>query len=791
MFIAEAEIRMKKLEDQWKEFERIQQEIEATRISDNDDQQEIFDQEEQDERQVFETGYFHSAKRLQAIIDRPKREAERTSLKIAQATAARAGEPTAREREGNPADDNANGWRRSGVKLPPLSPPEFDGDYSKWMTFRDCFEATIHNVAHIQNLYKFWYLRGALKGEAAELLIGIETTTKNYEEAWKLVKKTYDNRKLIVNSHLNELLAFPVIAKDKVEEHSSMKKFVLHIRKHMKALQALKQPVQYWDTIIIHLTKSTLDFVTQCEWEKLVEEGEDREDVGDKMPTVEEFLTFVERKSSTLELVEANNPKQETLKQPSSKVPFERKERRVTTAASTKGECPMCKSKHAIYQCPEFLALTPQDRSKEARDKRLCHNCLIPGHFAKVCKSSHCKKCDKHHNTLLHWEFQKSTGAQSSKEEENSALTMTCHVAKSEVCSSVSKSDPVDSQVLGSAYSVRNLSSHVLLSTALVYVMDNSDDIVKKLGLPTKKANQCIDGINNAVTNVGKATTIKIKSMYSDYTASLECLVLPKITQNLPQVKINKSELRIPVDIKLADPTFDEPGVIDILISTALFWSLLCKGQIRHRAGQPSLQQTKLGWIVGGELNFWRVESLQEPRKWTKEEIKCDTFFEETFQREETGRFVVKLPKKEEVTLGESREHAEMRLKSLERRFKRDPKLKEDYAAFLKDYEEKGHMQLVREKQNEDEEVYFIPHQPVLRPGSITTELRVVFDASALTSLGTSLNQKLQAGPNLQTDLLEIILRFRAYQVVITADIAQMFRQILIDKEDQKLQCIL
>ncbi|GBO17781.1 hypothetical protein AVEN_95316-1 [Araneus ventricosus] len=58
---------------------------------------------------------------------------------------------------------------------------------------------------------------------------------------------------------------------------------------------------------------------------------------------------------------------------------------------------------------------------------------------------------------------------------------------------------------------------------------------------------------------------------------------------------------------------------------------------------------------------------------------------------------------------------------------------------------------------------YFLPHQGVLRPSSITTKLRVVFDASAKTTTGYSLNDLLCADCVLQDDLLAILTRFRKH----------------------------
>lgn len=79
----------------------------------------------------------------------------------------------------------------------------------------------------------------------------------------------------------------------------------------------------------------------------------------------------------------------------------------------------------------------------------------------------------------------------------------------------------------------------------------------------------------------------------------------------------------------------------------------------------------------------------------------------------------------------------------------------------------------------------------MLKNDSSTTKLRVVFDASCKTSSGVSLNENQLSGQKLQNDLTDIILRFRKYKVGVIADIAKMYRQVLIDSRDQHYQKIL
>ena len=80
---------------------------------------------------------------------------------------------------------------------------------------------------------------------------------------------------------------------------------------------------------------------------------------------------------------------------------------------------------------------------------------------------------------------------------------------------------------------------------------------------------------------------------------------------------------------------------------------------------------------------------------------------------------------------------------------------------------------------------YYLPHHYVFKEDSSTTKLRVVFDASAKTSSGVSLNKRLMIGPKLQSDLFHFVLRLRLHAVAFSADIANMYRQVALYKPDR------
>ncbi|GJQ77806.1 hypothetical protein Trydic_g4703, partial [Trypoxylus dichotomus] len=125
------------------------------------------------------------------------------------------------------------------------------------------------------------------------------------------------------------------------------------------------------------------------------------------------------------------------------------------------------------------------------------------------------------------------------------------------------------------------------------------------------------------------------------------------------------------------------------------------------------------------------------------------------------------------------------------KRLNKNPPLKQEYGEFIKEYLELGHMRKAKLYNYSTEPHFYLPHHAVVKENSITTRLRVVFDGSAKTSSGVSLNDTLMVEPKLQQDLFDIVCRFRLYAYVITADVAKMYRQVRINEQCMPFQRIL
>lgn len=218
--------------------------------------------------------------------------------------------------------------------------------------------------------------------------------------------------------------------------------------------------------------------------------------------------------------------------------------------------------------------------------------------------------------------------------------------------------------------------------------------------------------------------------------------------------------------------------------TSAVLFTFKCL-HISTRPSYKSLFATTEPLLESIIERFWKLEdcTANTRSQLTNDEDECERFFEETTTRyPSTNKFVVRLPFKHNPTeLGSSIEIATRRFHYLEKRLHRDETICEEYCKFIREYCDLHHM--VKASSTIDSSFNYIPHHCVIKPDSSTTKLRVVFDASCRTAL--------MVGPTLQEDIFSILTRFRFHKYVLVADIAKMYRQVLVDDRDIHWQCIL
>lgn len=149
---------------------------------------------------------------------------------------------------------------------------------------------------------------------------------------------------------------------------------------------------------------------------------------------------------------------------------------------------------------------------------------------------------------------------------------------------------------------------------------------------------------------------------------------------------------------------------------------------------------------------------------------------------------MIPLPRKTDPpTLGESRSQAVKRFITLERSLQYKGRVQDFNEAT--EYMESGHAEEVptEDLSKSRGEVFYLPMHIVYKESSSTTKVCVVFDASAKSSTGVSLNDLLLVGPTVHSTLMDVLLQFRLYRVALIADVSRMYRAVQLSEADKDL----
>ncbi|XP_030767679.1 uncharacterized protein LOC115891368 [Sitophilus oryzae] len=256
-----------------------------------------------------------------------------------------------------------------------------------------------------------------------------------------------------------------------------------------------------------------------------------------------------------------------------------------------------------------------------------------------------------------------------------------------------------------------------------------------------------------------------------------------------------------------ADPNFHLSKPVDIHLGADIYGFLITGNKLLSDPDQPVALETIFGWIITGRVKtssvslsvnsyfltsyasldqslqrFWELEDVPQSSTLSSDEKLAEEHFCKTFSRTLSGRYKVSLPFKTLEPIFEgSRDVALRRFFSLEKRLLRNPQLYSQYSNYMREYLDSQYMIAVQNP-SPNAHSYYLPHHCVIRPDSLTTKLRVVFDASARDYTNKSLNDTLLTGPKLQSDILSILLRFRSHLIVFASDINKCLVKFLLMK---------
>lgn len=716
--------------------------------------------------------------------------------------------------------------RHKTIQLPYLQLKKFDGNPTEWAAFWDSFASAIDKNPDLEDVQKFNYLKSYLQGNAARALGGIQATNENYAEAISMLKDRFGNKQTVIGSHMSKFEEIKPVKR--ISDLSELRTLFDQVEANVRSLESFGV---YADSYGTFLAPQILKKLPEELRITLMRTLPDSWDLGALLEELKKELIVRERCSLASK---PEGPKEywsSTESSPSTR-PYA-KQSQATAAAlfsdtkrsqnGSKFTCVFCEKEHLSRSCD--VVTDHVARREILRKKGKCYVCLRSGHLARKCNSRfNCFKCrGRHHATICdtyskpRGEGNQSQSPMQNKEaevqttanyhvsSENSVLLQT---ARADVCSPGDDSMTENIRLVFDTGSQKSYVNRSLKDALNLKVIGKERLLIKTFGDETARVKTC------DIVQLAMKTVDGMEVYISAYVVPKICSPITK--QVLTKAVSQYEHLR---GLQLADyengEEVSKDKQVDLLIGNDMYY-LLVEGEIikGEEMNGPVATKTRLGWVVSGPVKgvgnnendshvfqieaetligddppdpilkelskFWEVESVPN-----RETSSVDKQFESDIAFVNNS-YEVKMPFKEQhPLLPDNFNVAKLRLNSLLKKLRADPKIAKEYNRVFLEQLERGIIERVDPNEStEVGKVFYLPHKHVVREDKDTTKLRVVFDASAKRE-GPSLNDCLYPGPSLLPQLVDILMRFRLKKVVLMSDIEKAFLNVSIDPEQR------
>ncbi|KRZ94565.1 hypothetical protein T08_4204 [Trichinella sp. T8] len=406
--------------------------------------------------------------------------------------------------------------------------------------------------------------------------------------------------------------------------------------------------------------------------------------------------------------------------------------------------CSFCQKQHTLAECARLRQASRQKQREIATRYRLCLFCFKPGHLSSTCKSNRRRKSPsrRDNNSVVPIDAATSERVQEipmAEYKSFAVLVMHANLA-SEKLRKINHFQRIKTMAYGAVGP--GMTVTYLLDTGAEYSFVREDAAETQLVM--------VEGFGGATHE----------------HPSSQALTVPSLCYRIPESKILTSEWE---HLQFLDPILDDESSdeVHVVIGIDYYYRFIGDAIRRGKPGDPAAVETVLGWIICGPVNphpppetvaafnavvepkvedllrrFWEIEEMGVPFRSESDEVDPKKRFREGLSYDGIRYSVRLLWKNSGCWLPDNFAVAKRRLETTSRMV---------------------WLRRSRRKDPRDGRGTFL----------ITTKERM------------SLNEQLDPGPNLQADLLGILLRFWRFRVALQLDIVKMFLQVGLCEEDR------
>jgi hypothetical protein len=492
----------------------------------------------------------------------------------------------------------------TSARRPKIDNPTFDGKAVNWLAFHDLYSELLRKSIQLP------------QGEI-NVLDGIPFGADHYQTAWEAICARYSDKRKIIAAHYDLLMNVEPMTKESAEE---LRRIIDSFATNFKALANIgfKLEDKFSNSLVVHIMVSRLDKQTLKEWKK---------STTDESSTYDSLNEFLLKQWKSL----SDLPSQIKSNYDSSS---HSKTGRTHTAVSdnvkSSSKCHLCTGPHWVNHCEKFLSMSPESRLDFIKSTKLCVNCFSSKHDVGQCtRHGRCSECGGQHHTTVHTQ-ESRTKVEKPQTSESPGLKLDSKPFVPFAHHGVTNLSLDTGRTFSAAAADLFAHRRSLLTTAQVDVLSSekgvsqcrvlldsgsntnyvSAALVKRLNLPVFEIAMRVEGIDAKPTIVRQGTVVKLRSRYGNYEVDAPCAVLQKITGTLQTNIIDRTEINLPRQTFLADPTFHATESVDLLLGNVIDNEVKLDGKIKLQ-DDLTMNHTKFGWTISGSMACRPEEPIQ------------------------------------------------------------------------------------------------------------------------------------------------------------------------------------